>query len=193
GGTHASNGTIKTPNLGLNMATINLGVGYAFGNKDLKMKCDSVLPPAPKKWHPSVIGFFALKQLEHPDGPEFLAYGLIANIYRTQTYRTRFGAGIEVSYSNATKKELINDSVSVIRTKDIIQGGVKIGYAFTLDRLSLPIDFGMYFYKSEAQRDLFFHRVGVRYMLTDHLMANISLLTHWAKAEYFEWGLGYEF
>ena len=189
---HASNGTTKTPNLGLNMPTINLGVGYVFGKKDLQMKCDSVMPPAPKKWHTSAIGIFGIKELD-PVGPEYLAYGLILNEYFTHSYRTRFGAGLEVSYSNATRKELISDSVTVIRTRDIIQGGVKISYAFTLDRISFPIDFGVYFYKSEAESDRFFHRIGVRYMVTNHLIANVTLLTHWAKAEYFEWGVGYEF
>ncbi len=190
---HASNGTIKTPNLGLNMATINLGVGYVFGNKNLLMKCDSVMPPPPKKWHPSVIGVFGIKELEHPDGPKYAAYGLSFNMYHSHSYKNRFGGGIEIAYNNATKKQLLNDSITVIKTKDVIQGGVKLSYAFTLQRLSFPIDFGTYFYKSEAENDLFFHRIGIRYMVTDHLIANITLLTHWARADYFEWGIGYEF
>ena len=42
-------------------------------------------------------------------------------------------------------------------------------------------------------KERFFHRIGVRYMLTKHVIANVTLYTHWAKADYFEWGLGYEF
>jgi hypothetical protein len=191
--THASNGATATPNLGLNIATLNLGIGYVFGNKNLQMKCDSIMPPAPKKWHPSILLVAGLKELEHPDGPKYYAYGAMLNIYRTHSYRTRFGGGIEVAYNSATKKQLINDSVSVIKTRDIIQAGVKISYAFTLDKISFPIDFGVYVYKSKEENDQFFHRIGVRYMITPHLIANITLLTHWAKADYFEWGIGYEF
>ncbi|HEY0029806.1 MAG TPA: acyloxyacyl hydrolase [Bacteroidia bacterium] len=189
---HASNGAIKTPNLGLNLTTLNLGLGYVFGEKNLLMKCDSVMPPAAKKWHPSLIAIAGIKELEHPNGSKYLAYGLMMNMYRTRNYKNKFGGGLEIAYSNATRKDLVNDSLEV-KTKDVIQAGAKIGYMFQLDRLSLPIEFGMYFYKSEANADRFFHRIGLRYMLTKHVMANITLLTHWAKADYFEWGLGYEF
>ena len=131
---HASNGAIATPNLGLNMATINLGVGYVFGNKNLQMKCDSVMPPAPKKWHPSLIAVAGLKEMEHPDGPKYFAYGLILNFYHTHSYKTKFGGGIEVAYNSATKPELLDDSLVGIKTRDVIQAGAKISYAFTLNK-----------------------------------------------------------
>ena len=43
--THASNAAMSTPNLGINMATVNLGLAYAFGNKICTFKKDSILPP----------------------------------------------------------------------------------------------------------------------------------------------------
>lgn len=191
---HASNGAIKTPNLGLNVTTVNLGLGYVFGNKALQMKCDSVMPPAAKKWHPSLITVAGIKELEQPNGSKYMAYGLMLNVYRTRNHKNKFGGGLEMAYNNATRKELVDDSVvTVVKTKDIVQAGAKVGYSFQLDRLSLPIEFGMYFYRSETNSDLFFHRIGLRYMLSKHLIANVTLLTHWAKADYFEWGLGYEF
>jgi Lipid A 3-O-deacylase (PagL) len=190
--THASNGAFKTPNLGLNMATVNLGIGYVFGDKHLQQKCDSVMPSAAKKWHPSLMLVAGLKELEHPGGARYSAYGLLFNMYYAKNYKNKLGAGIEMAYNNATRAELLKDSVFVIKTKNILQAGVKVGYAFSMDRLSFPIDFGVYFYKSEANNDRFFHRIGIRYMVSKHVIANISLLTHWAKADYFEWGIGYE-
>ncbi len=76
---------------------------------------------------------------------------------------------------------------------DILQAGAKVSYSFNMHRLSLPIDFGYYFYKKQHVNGMFFHRIGLRYMVTKHVIANMTLLTHWAKADYFEWGLGYEF
>ncbi len=190
---HASNGAFKTPNLGLNMATLNLGVGYVFGNKILNLKKDSI-PPVQKKWHPSIIAVFGAKQLEPPGGQEYLAYGLQLNIYRTLNYKNKIGAGLEMAYNNATIQQWADDDVNYNPTfGDILQAGAKVSYSFNMHRLSLPIDFGYYFYKKQHVNGMFFHRIGLRYMVTKHVIANMTLLTHWAKADYFEWGLGYEF
>ncbi len=191
--THASNGAIKTPNLGLNMATVNLGIGYVFGNKNMEMCKDSVMPKLIKRWHPSVLGVFGFKELEHPLGNKYMAYNLSANLYYSASHKTKFGTGMEFVYSNATRKNLEHDSVSTEKIKDVLKIGIKGGYAFHIDRISIPIDFGYYVYQNDNLKEKFFHRIGVRYMLTKHVIANATLYTHWAKADYFEWGLGYEF
>ncbi len=191
--THASNGAVQTPNLGLNMATVNLGVGYVFGNKKLEMCKDSVLPKLSKRWHPSVLGIFGFKEMENPLGNKYMAYNLSANLYYSASYKTKFGTGLEFVYSNATRKNLEHDSISTERIRDVLKIGIKAGYAFHVDRISIPIDFGYYVYQNDNLKEKFFHRIGVRYMLTKHVIANVTLYTHWAKADYFEWGLGYEF
>ena len=191
--THSSNGAMKTPNLGLNMATVNLGLGYVFGNKCLEMKCDSIRPKVSKRWHSLVIATFGVKELEHPLGNKFLSYTLNANEYYSTNLKNKFGTGVEFCYSNATRKKLESESVSTERIKDVLKVGVKFGYAFTIDRLSIPLDFGMYIFQNDNLKERFFHRIGFRYMVTKHVVANVTLYTHWAKADYFEWGLGYEF
>lgn len=191
--THASNGAIKTPNLGLNMATVNLGVGYVFGNKNLVVCKDSALGKVTKRWHPSVIGLFGVKEMEHPLGNKYMSYALLANMYYSTSQKSRFGTGVEFVYSNATRKALEHDSISTSKVNDVLKVGVKVGWAFHVDRLSLPIDFGYYVYQNDNLKEKFFHRLGVRYMVTKHVIANVTLYTHWAKADYFEWGLGYEF
>ncbi|MFL5762405.1 MAG: acyloxyacyl hydrolase [Bacteroidia bacterium] len=189
---HASNGSMRTPNLGLNMATVNMGVGYVFGDKNLQMKCDSVMPKISKRWHSAVIGVAGVKELEHPGGSKYMAYGLMLNSYWSKNYKNRFGGGLEISYNNATRHEAIFDTISVVKNTEILQGGAKLGYVFQLDRLSFPIEFGAYFYRSKGNDDLFFHRIGLRYMMNKHFIASVTLLTHWAKADYFEFGFGYE-
>lgn len=190
---HASNGAFKTPNLGLNMTTVNLGLGYVFGNKTLNLKKDTI-PRCEKKWQPSVIAVFGMKELESPGGMGYLAYGLQFNVYRTLNYKNKIGGGLEVAYNNATIQRWADDDANYQPVfGDILQAGAKFSYSFNMHRLSLPIDFGVYFYKKQHVNGIFFHRIGLRYMVTKHIIANVTLLTHWAKADYFEWGLGYQF
>ena len=189
--THASNGSFSTPNLGLNMATINLGLGYAFGNKECVYKKDKILPVL-RKWEPSIISIIGMKELEMPNGPKYLAYGLQLNLYKKINYKTSLGGGIEMTYNNATKQVWEEQSMHTDKVSDIAQVGAKISYAFTMHRLSVPVDFGVYVYKKQDYNGLFFHRIGLRYMVTKSIIANITLRTHWARADYFEWGIGYK-
>ncbi len=190
--THASNGAISTPNLGLNIATFNLGLGYAFGNKACVYKKDTIMP-AVRRWQPSVLAVVGIKELENPEGPKYFAYGLQANLYRTLNYKNKLGGGVEMAYNTATQQVWKNDSVFTNSPADIIQVGAKVSYSFNMYRFSLPVDFGVYVYKKQAYNGLFFHRIGLRYLINKHLIANATLLTHFAKADYFEWGLGYQF
>jgi hypothetical protein len=190
--THASNGAFKTPNLGLNMATVNLGVAYAFGQKPIPLQRDSLIPAAEKKWKPSIMAVIGIKQID-PGGPHFKSYGLQFNMYRTLGHKSKMGGGLELSYNEATKQYWEADSIYNTGAADITKLGVKYSYSFNIDRLSLPIDFGVYFYNKLPNDDRFFHRIGLRYKVSKHIVTNLTLLTHWARADYFEWGLGYEF
>lgn len=189
---HASNGAMKTPNLGLNVATVNLGIGYVFGNKEIQYKKDSI-PSCEKKWSPGVIIVWGIKELEKPCGPKYNVFGLQLNMYRVLNHKNKLGTGIEMTYNTATKQLWANDLVYTNKFGDITQAGAKLAYAFTFHRISVPVDFGVYFYKKQKVNGLFFHRTGIRYMINEHFMANVTLLTHWAKADYFEWGIGYQF
>jgi hypothetical protein len=189
---HASNGAIETPNLGLNIATVNLGMGYTVGNKTCFYNKDT-LSEYERQWHPSVIAVVGFKELETPLGAMYTVTGIQFNMYQQRNHKNSFGAGIEAAYNEATKKVWIDDSVNNPSFAQIVQVGVKAGYAFNVDRLSLPFEFGVYVFKKQDYNGLFFHRIGFRYMVTKHIMANITLLTHWAKADYFEWGIGYQF
>lgn len=188
--THASNGAIATPNLGLNMATISAGLGYAFGNKGLIYKKDT-LEKFKNKWMPVFIGVMGIRELEQPDGPKYLAFGAELNIYRTLNRKNRLGPGLEFGYNNATRQIYEQDSIYNTTYKDIGTFGVKACYEFVFNRVSLPVEFGYYLYKKQPAYGTMFHRIGVRYMVTKHVMANVTLLTHWARADYFEWGIGY--
>lgn len=189
---HASDGAIKTPNLGLNMVSLNLGGCYVFGNKTPVYQHDSLITPAEKKWHPSVILAVGTKQLD-PGGAHYGSLAAQINVYRTLGHKSKMGGGLEISYNAATQRYWADDSVFTTNPVDMMKFGIKYSYSFNIYKLSLPIDFGYYLYNKLPNDDMFFHRIGVRYAINKHLIANVTLLTHWARADYFEWGFGYEF
>lgn len=191
--THASNGAFASPNLGLNIAGITVGIGYVVGKKSCTYITNDTLEPFTKKWHPSVIGVLGIKELEDPDGNKYMAYSLQGNFMRDLNRKNSLGGGVEVFYNNATKQRWFADSVYTNKPLDIIQAGTKLCYAYNFHKLSFPVEFGVYFLKKQPVNGWFFHRIGFRYKITDHFIANVTLLTHFAKADYFEYGIGWEF
>lgn len=190
--THASNGAYSTPNLGLNIATVNFGMGYVFGNTSCTFISDTSKSTV-KKWQTSIIGVVGIKELEDPGGKKYAAGSIQANVLRGLNIKNSLGGGVEVFYNASTKQRWADDSVYTNKASDIVQAGAKLCYAYNFHKLSFPVEFGVYFYKKQAVNGIFFHRIGFRYKVTKHLMANFTLLTHFAKADYFEYGLGYQF
>ena len=190
---HASNGSSKTPNLGLNIMTLNLGIAYVFGNKIMELKKDT-LPDFKKHFTHSVYAVFGIKEMMPAGGKKYTAYGINYTLLRTLNRKNSLGAGIDLFYNNATVKQWEkNDTIITQKFGDIFQAGIKLAYSFNMHRVSLPVEFGVYTYKRQPENGIFFHRIGFRYRFTNHLIANFGLLSHFAKADYFEYGLGYQF
>ncbi len=93
--THASNGAYSTPNLGLNIATVNLGFGYVFGDTKCTYISDSNKTPV-KNWQPFVIGVVGVKELEDPGGKKYVAGSLQASLLRGLNIKNSLGAGVDL-------------------------------------------------------------------------------------------------
>ncbi len=147
---HASNGAYSTPNLGLNIVSINFGVGYHFGNKIDEYLTDTCTLKV-QKWQTSILAVAGIKELESPEGDKYLAYSLQSNVLRALNYKNSLGAGLEMFYNNATIKMWENDSINNPSIGDIVQAGIKLCYAYNFNRLSFPVELGVYIYKKQIE------------------------------------------
>jgi hypothetical protein len=62
-----------------------------------------------------------------------------------------------------------------------------------LDKLTLVAGMGVYLKDRYDSDNEIYHRVGMRYQCDNGLLLNVVLKSHWAKADYAEWGIGYTF
>ena len=189
--THFSNGSMVTPNLGINMITANIGFTYSAG-KEHSIIRDSI-PAAIKKWNYTIIAGGGATEIDPPGGKPYGAYTISANIEKTCNHQLRFVTGIDWFYNNANLEKLKRKNVVISGESENMQIGTKIGCALTIARLILPFEMGVYVYTKPNSSGYIYHRVGIRYQITNHFIANITLKTHFVKADYVEWGLGYQF
>ena len=53
------------------------------------------------------------------------------------------------------------------------------------------MNIGHYLYSRYTDLSLIYTRLGLIYRINSHLLANVSLKSHMAKADFIEWGIGY--
>lgn len=73
---------------------------------------------------------------------------------------------------------------------------ISLCYALTMERLSYYFEFGWHLKLNEVtdlSKGNIFQKVSVRYQLYDNLYGRISLSTHFGRADYLCFGLGYRF
>ncbi len=192
---HASNGKFKAPNLGINILTFNSGITWKFGQEvpqtPGRLLVDSS-SKAPSRHELYVMGAIGFNEIEPPGGSKYTAQTHTIGYYYNKRNTHKFGGGFDFYYSTALIEQIYrDDSVKYSNKLKYVQYGVKFSYCYNVGRTSFPVEFGYYLHTPYLGDGLFFHRIGVRYYLPQNIILNFSLKTHWAVANYFEFGAGY--
>ncbi len=198
--THFSNGAARLPNLGLNIPTVNIGYHhYIWQNmctkrsgwtEDKKTHTEEIL--ADKNWHVNVLLVTGFNDIDPPGGKYYGLLNIHSSVMKRTARKHRWGAGIDIMYSDAIRKKLSLDDIHVSVAGNL-QPGAKICYELVLGRLSLPFEMGAYLYTRYKSFGGIYNRFAIHYLVGDHLLVNVSLKTHFARAEYIEYGLGWKF
>lgn len=190
---HASNGRSQVPNLGLNVASLNLGLTYKLNGEVAK----SDLLDSSSVWkskHEILIWDAAgFNEHEPPGGPKYFSNTFGANYYYNVRNTHKWGAGIDVCYDTQNAYHLETSGNPANGWTDILQLGVKACYAYNVGQISFPIEMGYYAVSKPKEDGPIFHRLGIRYYCKNGLMFNFSMKSHWAVAAHFDYGLGYRF
>ena len=190
---HVSNGRSQTPNLGLNVVSLNLGITYKLNGEVTK----SVLLDSSNTWkskHELLVWDAAgFNEHEPANGPKYFSNTLGVNYYYNVKNTHKWGAGFDVCYDKQNEYHLQTSGHPAQNSLDILQLGVKACYAYNVGRVSFPIEMGYYAVSKPKEDGPLFHRIGVRYFCKNGIMFNFTMKSHWAVASHFDYGIGYLF
>ncbi|MDQ3109625.1 MAG: acyloxyacyl hydrolase [Bacteroidota bacterium] len=203
--THFSNGAARLPNLGLNIPFLNVGFHHSVCQTNLCYKTSPEADAkrnaklarttemlADKSWHINVLLVTGFNDIDPPGGKRYGLLNIHSSIMKRTATKHRWGAGIDLMYSDAIRTKLALNDVRVSPAGNL-QPGAKICYELVIGRLSLPFEMGAYLYTRYKLFGPVYNRFAIHYLAGDHLLINISLKTHFARAEYIEYGLGWKF
>ena len=200
--THFSNGAFKVPNRGINLPYLSLGFQHYFQgnsaashNGNLEKDAASRIKPIPKpnfltyqQWQLSLNGIFTCKETMPIGGKKYPVYAGSISLRRYGSQKS----GVEVNLDVFSKQALMNYEPMVSKTQlDILQLGISAAYILPFDRFNFVFGSGFYIRDLYRADGPMYIRLGCRYYLTKNISAVFGLKTHYAKADYLEFGLSY--
>lgn len=197
--THFSNAAWKVPNFGINMPFVS--IGYARTLKSLpqfnSFEGDKFVPmnlPIKERkfhrWFYSATAIVSAKQMMPVGGKRYPVFGLNASAKRFFGYK----AGLELDLDVISKQAILDYQPLITKSQwEILQVGVFAAYLVPLDQFHFVFGMGAYVKDKYSPEDPFYHRIGARYYFKNGLLINFTLKSHWARADYMEYGIGYTF
>jgi hypothetical protein len=185
--THMSNGKTQTPNLGLNLIDFHINTCYYFGDR---------INNIPKKKHyrkpHTFIGIITggFKEFSAPNLGKYFAGSTIIEYEYAIKNKLSVGTGFDCFYDGVLHKTFKNENdPSALR--HAIRTGIHAGITYYFGDVGFVLQVGSYIKPYYQDISPIYKRFGLRAKINKHLIANLSLKTHWAKADIIEIGLAY--
>lgn len=191
GMTHFSNAAFKMPNLGINLVTTSVGLRFSIlPTPNIERKSKNEFEKERKSYFEAGLSS-GIKEVGGPDG---LKYAIInanfAYIYPL-SFKSEFLLWTDFFHDRSLEIRLAGENWKRARSQDFIQAGIIGGYRLRYYKLSFMIAMGVYAYTPYKGLGSLYHRVGMRYQINDRLGINTTLKSHFAIADFAEWGIVY--
>jgi len=186
--THFSNGSFKVPNLGINNISLNGGLTYQFSKPDTFYK--PKIPDLDRHWLFDLAYGFGVKENIQFISEQYFAHSFYFSFLKPVSHKSMLGIGGDVFYDLSLIQFLDPAITTDISTK-IIRGGAHVSYELVINKLTVLLHMGVYVVDRLNLDGSFYHRIGLKYQVGKHLFANLTLKSHFARADYVELGAGW--
>lgn len=190
---HFSNGSIKTPNLGLNLPAVFLTAGIQSSERKYSAeKRKNFKRELLLKSNLSAEIILTAKEIGAvPFDPKL--YPVIGGRF-AYTYSKNglwgFESAIDIIHNEANFHKY-NDTTFV--RNDILQIGIYVGSYIHFYKSQLAFGLGYYVRDIINAEGKVYNRIGYRYSFNKKWFGTFNIKANYAKADYFEFGIGYRF
>ncbi len=193
GFSHFSNTSFSKPNLGINIANIEGGLAYYFGekvsylnrqekSKDYKSEPISYL----------IRGGFGINEIYPAEGDKYFASVLTGMGEKRLGRKSSLGSSFDIYHNPANRAELANDSIFINKGWETVQMGIGIYHVLHLGKFGAGFKWGFYLKNENKDLGFIYHEFFGRFGLSEKLNGVIALKTHFAAAEYLMLGFSYK-
>jgi len=181
---HFSNGSLRVPNMGINMLSASFSAAYQFV-EPVRNQSPEIQRPYYSKNEFSIKYKGSLKSV-YLNTPDVVYYnsGVSFGYSRRISYKVNFGGGFDI-FKNRYSGSTINGghdgnySCAAFVSSNII-----------VDKIRLIGQLGYYLYKDTDYGLPYYERLGLDYFVYKNIYVGMSVKGHAFTAEYLEWGFG---
>jgi len=195
---HFSNGSVKTPNFGINMPVAGLGVFYRLHRESpyIRKKLMPELYPFEfdgKKYFSVDIGAgTGIKNMQGEFARSFMIYNVYGDVFKRVSFKSSFGIGFDLAYDASDYFRLQRLNGSEYTKVDVVRPGLHLTYKMLMSRTAFVMSLGGYLSGKETNDGKIYERLSLRYYFDSGLYPHITLKVHGARADFIAFGIGYE-
>jgi hypothetical protein len=192
--THYSNASIRTPNLGLNIPSLNFNLGYSIQRRQLyspnRKKDDPSNYDATMvdDIHVSILGGVKQNVITQSE-PVYRGIIGIQGMYSKRISRKwKLDFALDLTYNDANK-HFHDDSLYTFG--QTFQAGGYFGGSIHFYNTEFIVGIGVYAYNQINPWGWVYNRLGFRYHFGEKITAQVAIKAHLGIADYLEFGIGY--
>ncbi len=218
---HASNGSAVAPNSGINFLNAFVGLKYCPNYKSIDEFKKKKYHDIPRILTYEIVAASGFRQLYYADNKTYPTASLAFGVYRPFTNFYRMGLGVDAFYDGVYDGQNSQAWQRTYITSDEFKNKLRLGVSWQhellIGRMSAGFHFGLYLYNPlknlepytdakngtlnkwliypyniEKEDGWLYTRAALKYAVSDHYFISLGLKTHLQKAEFIEWGLGYQ-
>ena len=190
--THFSNGTVRPPNLGINIPTFHTGLSWFIG-KPFPRTLQPTKPIKKTSFNKIIVGA-GVKGIETENG--ISKFGISVISYSRNwiiSHKSRLCLGGDAFYDGTLAWKLERIKEKKVAPSTSYRVGVCFGYILNVGKVGMLLQNGFYLVDTYKEDGIHYFKTGVEYQFSRKFMAGFYLKTHYAKADFFEYGVGYLF
>ncbi|MEM8929072.1 MAG: acyloxyacyl hydrolase [Bacteroidota bacterium] len=187
---HISNGGVRSPNKGLNLPTVSLGINtslvpISYPNRPKISKRE----PPKQKTRLSLVHFSGLSNATVGERDRFYVFGFSGNYSRWIGGRSALTLGTEWAFDFSRREQIRLEGADA----RFPQGALLLGHEFWLGRITFSQQLGIYYFNQLRTTDDVYQRYGLTYSFNEKIFVGFNLKAHRHVADFFDLRIGYRF
>ncbi|HOI87292.1 MAG TPA: acyloxyacyl hydrolase [Lentimicrobium sp.] len=196
---HFSNGSTRTPNFGLNIPSVTGGAAFRINAENPYIR--RRIRPSLKMYEFDGKEFievklgttFATKESGDTDGRRFFIYSGFLMAMKNLDYKHKAGLCFDLSWDGSDSLLVARSNYKPYNPRELTKPGLSAAYELVLARTSFAFNLGFYLGGKDKSEGMTYYKMGIHYLISNNIFANLTLKTHFARADYVGIGLGYRF
>ncbi len=185
---HLSNGSFQLPNLGTNNAAVFIGY---VARKKSTVQAKALAKPDIETWRISWSVCGGLKEIPPPTDRKHPVVTSSLLGEKRLTYKSSAGIGLDLLNNTSLAELMEQRNEGDIPASRALQIGAILSYTLHFNDFELKMQQGFYLLDRWKIDGALYHRFGLRYRISENWFTQLTLKTHFAKADYGEFGFGY--